>query len=1050
MGQFEFGAATAEFDRLARSDPQWREAQINLAIATLNRQQEGDEARAARMLRELASASPPDNRARYVLALLLLHDGAAVEAEKLLREASMSDPRDPHAAYFLAQSVFMQHRYEEAFAAFQRAIEIDPLLRSAWYGASQSLAQLGRVDESKVSLAEFQRLASNPVARLAEFKYTRMGQKSEALDIDAPAARRTPPGGALLAPPITVGHLDLNGAKQGIEISVADTGGTGTVDTIFVSGGAAAKSFVLRGGGTLWAPVPDHPLARLSSVNAVVWADVDNDGIVDAILCRAGSPPLLYRQHPRGSWRDTTPSAFRAARADRDCAAFDADHDGDVDLFAISGDGRRTLLNNNLDGTFRDLSAHLPHSAAGRAIQVVAADLDNDRSLDLIVLREGGPHEVLENRLAWTYRPATGFEEFKRSPALAAVAVDADGDGQVEIFTLTPALSVLEWRRAGDGTWKPRERVAGTAGRAHAGRLALVDLDGDGRPEIVKSEEHGWSVWHLTDSGAEKIHQVSDATASWHAAVLGPRGASIIDLLEDGTLRLHAPGPGRSGFASVTFSGRGDEGQSMRSNASGIGTRYVARIAGGAVTGQALRPDSGPGQDLAPIAIGIGGDPRIDYLVIDWPDGVFQTELAIASGESRRIVETQRQLSSCPLVFTWNGERIVFSSDILGVGGLGYLEAPGEYAAARPWENFLLPEGALAARDGRYIVKIVEPMEEATYLDQLRLVAYDLPPGWDMVLDERMGASSPQPTGRAVYYREWLDPVRAVNDRGEDVTQLVSHTDAKAAPTGPRDPRFIGRLLRPHVLTLEFSAPVDRPGATLMIDGWIEYPYSQTMFAAFQAHADYQAPTIEAQDAEGRWRVVLKEFGYPAGMPRRMSVPLDRLPKGTRSLRITTNQEIYFDRVAVLFAAKPEGATRNPLRLASARVQPVGFPRLTMGPQAHPSYDYSRRSPLWDVRMQTGRYTAYGDATALIAEHDDALAIIGPGDEVHAEFEAIPGTLRQGWTRRYVLESHGWAKDMDLYTDRGDSLEPIPRSGRPGAAPRLLHEQYNTRHASGR
>ena len=63
-----------------------------------------------------------------------------------------------------------------------------------------------------------------------------------------------------------------------------------------------------------------------------------------------------------------------------------------------------------------------------------------------------------------------------------------------------------------------------------------------------------------------------------------------------------------------------------------------------------------------------------------------------------------------------------------------------------------------------------------------------------------------------------------------------------------------------------------------MIDGWVEYPYAQTVFAAWQAGAPYLAPTLEARDGDGRWHVVAREFGYPAGMPRRMTFPLPAAP----------------------------------------------------------------------------------------------------------------------------------------------------------------------------
>jgi hypothetical protein len=48
-----------------------------------------------------------------------------------------------------------------------------------------------------------------------------------------------------------------------------------------------------------------------------------------------------------------------------------------------------------------------------------------------------------------------------------------------------------------------------------------------------------------------------------------------------------------------------------------------------------------------------------------------------------------------------------------------------------------------------------------------------------------------------------------------------------------------------------------------------------------------------------------------------------------------------------------------------------------------------------------------------------------------------------------VLETNGWAKDMDLYTADGMTLEPLPVSGKPAARREALHRQYNTRYRSG-
>jgi len=305
-------------------------------------------------------------------------------------------------------------------------------------------------------------------------------------------------------------------------------------------------------------------------------------------------------------------------------------------------------------------------------------------------------------------------------------------------------------------------------------------------------------------------------------------------------------------------------------------------------------------------------------------------------------------------------------------------------------------------------------------------------------------------TGRALYFRRESLPQRATNDRGDDVTALVRAADRKAADPGALDPRFIGRLERDHVLALEFDIDLDRgPGAPiLVVDGWIEYPYSQTMFAAWQAKADYRAPTLEAKGSDGRWRTVLREFGYPAGMPRTMALPLPKLPSGTRALRLSTNQQIYWDRIAVAWAERAPVITHD-LALASAEVRSIGFPQ-RIGLAQPPNYDYDRRQPLWDTRVQAGNYTSFGRVDALVAAHDDAFAIIGPGDELHVEFDARLPPLRSGSTRRFVLETRGFAKDMDLYTRDGDTVGPLPSTGRNAQVRDELNRRFNIRFAAGR
>ena len=301
MGRFEFDAAAKIFANIVEQHPDDLDARVNLAIATLNRQKEGDSEAAIKLINEVVAKDPNHLRARYIRGLLNLNAAKPAEALEDFRFVADKDPRDPYAAYYVAQCLAGAGKHEEALTWYAKASAIDPNLRSAYYGAFQSLQRLKRMDEAKAKLAEFQKLKDHLQARLVEFKYTRMGPKAEATvssSAGGVANSTSRPTGPVFADvvPLPITTADNFAWKNTSSISAADIDGDGKLDLFITAGDHNA---VLLNRGETFEIRRDHPLSNTEDTNAVLWGDFDNDGLVDVYLARHG-PSQLWRQTERG------------------------------------------------------------------------------------------------------------------------------------------------------------------------------------------------------------------------------------------------------------------------------------------------------------------------------------------------------------------------------------------------------------------------------------------------------------------------------------------------------------------------------------------------------------------------------------------------------------------------------------------------------------------------------------------------------------------------------------------------------------------------------
>ena len=428
---------------------------------------------------------------------------------------------------------------------------------------------------------------------------------------------------------------------------------------------------------------------------------------------------------------------------------------------------------------------------------------------------------------------------------------------------------------------------------------------------------------------------------------------------------------------------------------------------------------------------GLGEHEKADYVRLVWADAMLQNELEVAADQTWQITKVHRKPSSCPILFAWDGKRYTFVTDFLGVGGLGFFITPGVYAPPDPTEHVRIPPEKMALKDGRYSLRVAEPLEEVTYFDQLHLIAYDHPSEVEIYPDERFTGSPPFPTGLPLTVREKIFPLSAVNDRGENQLDHLTRIDRRYVEP-PLDKRFTG-FAKDHWLELDFGNRLATLGENdetfLFLHGWVEYTYSHVNYAASQAGIGMQPPSIEVPDGEGGWEIAIPEAGFPAGLPRMMTVDISSLAgKGVGRLRIRSNMEIFWDQAFIAQVNPDDRPHRSILSPSVAALRPLGYPREYSPDGGNPTlYDYHRLDQGVPFKNLTGDFTQFGDIRELLSAVDDRFVIMARGEEIALEFDAakLP-KVPTGWSRTLVLFADGYCKDMDLYTAYPDGVDPLP------------------------
>lgn len=382
-----------------------------------------------------------------------------------------------------------------------------------------------------------------------------------------------------------------------------------------------------------------------------------------------------------------------------------------------------------------------------------------------------------------------------------------------------------------------------------------------------------------------------------------------------------------------------------------------------------------------------------------------------------------------PYVYGFDGHAWHYETSLGGATLIGHARQL-QAGAGKPVRFLPLAirlDGARILDERSVELELLAAEDHIVYLDHAQLLAVHHPPGHELVSSSAM-------QWRSLRQR---DPRRlwafaSADCRAPVHASLCGQLDQREALSQQSETPAAYALDRHNFYELDFGEVRDARRAWLLLDGW-KFKRERGLPLIAQG----REPMLEIRQRDGSWRHA-RALAAPRGDRKTIAVDLSALrwPTGAYQLRLWTGTNEggyamwYLDR-ARLVEATPAPVSVAKLAPRRAQLDFRGPPTL-LAPDDHPRLSLNDGGGQREHEPQThGRFTRYGDVTALVRAPDERLVVMREGDCVSLRFEHLPvsppGLETTVFLHTNLVHKLRVVPGADGPTPLTETVEPLPR-----------------------